>query len=410
MPPAPPTETWDGDEMTTAIDPQRPVSTGAELEVLLQCGRDILDGEDTPSQRSVDRTADWRRTLELARQHGMELLFLRWCRAGSFEGCPSDESRYDEKYDRLRRQNLGTIAHLVTLTERLDSAGVECLAYKGPAVSSRAYGSATVRRYADIDILISPTDQRRAKRLLEAEGYEVKQVNHAVFQSVLGHPDRQSPVDLHTHVVPDFFPLELPFEELYARRTRIDVGGRSVQGLSLSDAILVHSIHGAKHHWYRLEWILAVALLMQQHRDLASLLDRAETLGCERMVLLAMLLSQRLFDARFPERVQRMLDRESKSLRVVRTAADRVIHWLADTDWSNRNVKRTHLADFRFRSRLMSGRADKARFWAAALTNPRPEDEEAVPLPASLSPLYRVIRPFRLLYEYRGTLADRVLG
>jgi hypothetical protein len=267
-----------------------------------------------------------------------------------------------------------------------------------------------MRDYGDLDLLVPPDEQRRARDLLEGRGYRLQQINHQVFQAVLNHPEKPAPVDLHTRVVSDFFPFDLPFDNLYERRTAVEVGGQSIQGLSTSDAILIQSIHGAKHHWFRLEWILAVACLMRDYGGLPGLLERADRLDCERMVLLAMVLSRRLFDASYQPRVEERLDEKSRSMRAVRAAAETVIDRMRVEDGTSRSAKRTHIMDFRFRSKLIPSVADKAKFWATALTKPRPKDRTVVPLPEPLSPLYRIIRPIRLLYEYRNTLLRQILS
>lgn len=387
------------------------IGRSEDLQLLFRCGRYWARGATSSAgETDFDANIDWRNTVGLARRHGMEPLLFEWLQQGRHEHLPRDAyTTLERRHERLVRRNLTVISELIELTDRLESAGVQCLAYKGPVIASRAYGNATVRRYTDLDIVVAPPDRERAHDLLGSMGYELQQINHAVAQSVFAHPENASPIDLHSRVTPEFFPVDLPFEELYARSETVDVGGQSVRGLSVPDAILVHAIHGAKHHWFRLEWVVAVASLLRQYEDLPGLLDRADRLGCERMVLLAMVLSRRLFDVSFSPAVRRRLDRDSAEMRAVRTAADAVVDWSIE-DWAQENDKRTHLADFYFRSRLIAGPVGKAKFWGTALTKPRPEDREAVSLPGPLSPLYRVVRPLRLLYGYRRTLVRRLVG
>lgn len=395
---------------STTPDPEF-ASPSDELQVLIRCGRDwASDATSAVGDGTLDGNVDWGNTIRLARRHGMEPLLVEWLQGTAHERLPEDAySTLEHRHERLLRRNLTVIAELLDLTERLESAGVRCLAYKGPLIASRAYGNATIRGYTDLDVLVAPADRQRARELLESRGYELQQINHAVAQSVFAHPEKVSPIDLHARVTPEFFPVSLPFDDLYARSEPVDVGGRSVRGFSTPDAILVHSIHGAKHHWFRIEWLVAVASLVHRYDDLPELLDRADRLGCERMVLLATVLSRRLFGVSLPPAVRRRLDRNSAEMRAVRTAAGAVVDWSTE-EWSQENEKRTHLADFYFRSQLVSGPVDTARFWGTALTKPRPEDWRAVSLPEPLSPLYRVVRPLRLLYEYRRTLARRLFG
>jgi len=383
-----------------------------ELRVLLDCGRQALTTSGSTataiSETGVGERIDWQRVRDLARRHRLEPLLFRALTKWPPSERPTElYETLDERLTRLRMHNLSVIAELVELINRFEAADVPVLAYKGPVVASRVYGDAALRAYEDLDLVVPASNRERAFRVLRDRGYEQRKVNGPVFETVFKRPDEHPTIDLHTRVVPEFFPFELPFEDLYSRRTTVEVGGDSVPTFAVDDAFLVHAIHGSKHHWFRLEWVLGTAALAQQLPRPLGTITRAERLGCERMALLALELARRLFDATFPAGVERRLDSESASMAVVRTAADDVVSWLVDDEWTGRNVKRTHIADFRLRSRLVSGPVSKVRFWSRALTNPRAEDYEWIDLPDLLTPLYRVLRPVRLLYEYRGSIVEK---
>ncbi|ELZ30306.1 hypothetical protein C475_01187 [Halosimplex carlsbadense 2-9-1] len=380
-----------------------------EFATLLNCGRYFLadretEGAHAPSSVSVSAT-EWEGVHELARQHGMEPLLIRSVSdPGSDAGASELQTVVEQRRQQLQTRTLGMVAELLAVLDLFDGRDIPALAYKGPVAAARAYGDPSYRTYADLDLLVPQSAQPAALEVLERRGYRRQAVNGPVFQTVLQRPSDSFAIDLHTHVIPDFFPFELPFEGLYEGRDSVAVSGRTVPTLSTEDAFLVHSIHGSKHHWFRLEWILTTALVARRVEDLGAALRRAADIGCERMALLGLELSRRLFDASFGAAVESRLTARTGS--AVRSAAEDIVDWIVHEDWSADNDKRTHLADFRLRSKLFGRRRDKARFWARALTKPRTDDVEWVSLPGWLSPLYRVVRPVRLLLEYRQAMTN----
>ncbi|QPV64340.1 nucleotidyltransferase family protein [Halosimplex litoreum] len=380
-----------------------------EFATLLDCGRDFLaagEAERTGSRPGLSVSAtEWQAVHELARRHGMEPLLIRSVSDLRDDVGASELQRVrEQRRQQLQTRALEMVAELLAVLDLFEERAVPVLVYKGPVAATRAYGDPSYRAYADLDLLVSQSAQRTALEALEQRGYRRQAVNGPVFQTVLQRPGDSFSIDLHTHVVPEFFPFELPFDRLYESRKPVEVSGRAVPTLSTEDAFLVHSIHGSKHHWFRLEWVLTTALLAYRVEDLDATLRRATDIGCDRMALLGLELADRLFDASFGSAVERRLDGRTGS--AVAGAAEDIVDWVVHEDWSADNGKRTHLADFRLRSRLFSRRRDTAQFWIRALTKPRTDDVEWVSLPGWLSPLYRVVRPIRLLVEYRRAMTN----
>ena len=63
--------------------------------------------------------------------------------------------------------------------------------------------------------------------------------------------------------------------------------------------------------------------------------------------------------------------------------------------------------NLRFNLRLRDGAMDRARYAARWLFGPSPEDWKWKPLPDALFPLYRLLRPLRLLARHGGARAER---
>jgi len=381
-----------------------------ELQTLLDAGTHALSESGVSPLRTPATTfseqIDWHQLHHLTQEHGMEPLLIRYLQQTSPESMPSEfAAELDRRLAAIQAENLAMVAELESLLELFESRDVPVLVYKGPVAACRVYENLSLRSYTDIDLLVPPDKEHVARAALQDRGYQHQTTNGPVFQAIFRRPTQQPIIDLHTSVIPEFFPFTLDFAELHDRRVVVDIGGTPVPTMSTGDAFLIHSIHGTKHHWFRIEWILATALICRQINDLATMFAQAEAMGCERMVLLGAVLARRLFSLPVPEPLAHRLNCHSRQSTVIEVACDEIIDWILYEEWANQNVKRTHIADFQLRSRLLSSPSDKSRFWIRALTNPRSEDIAWIDLPDSLSPLYRVLRPIRLLLDYRNALS-----
>jgi hypothetical protein len=75
-------------------------------------------------------------------------------------------------YLRQWNRNERLTRDLGSLSELLDSAGVEALSVKGPLLAHRLYGDLGARSMSDLDLLVKPHDVNRVEQLLQGAGYD----------------------------------------------------------------------------------------------------------------------------------------------------------------------------------------------------------------------------------------------
>lgn len=388
-----------------AENPPVPVRRATEAEILLQCARKTL----APGNREVLLTAlgrevDWPRLHALARRNGMIALLARHLGSVASDAVPADvlDALRAEAADDARR-SLRLSAELVRLLALFASGGVRACAYKGPALAVRAYGDLGLRRFSDLDILVHPDDADGAMRVLAARGYVPRFAftprQDRVFRRTDGdypyhHPETGTLVELHTHVSPARFVVDLPTEELLARTRPVRVGGGDVPALADDDLFLALAVHGAKHRWERLEWVAAVAELIRGGSiDIPRVLERATAIGARRTVLLALHMAGMLGLA-MPDEVR--LEAIVTTTPLADEAERRIFRAPSDAGAE----EETTAANLMFNLRARDGAADRLRYAWRWLTVPSPEDWDAVRLPDALFPAYRAIRPVRLLARY----------
>jgi hypothetical protein len=378
--------------MERSVDAAAWTPPTAEAHLLLAVARAWVAGTPLAAPAAMD----WNAFASLAEAHGLLPLVDHVLRAA---GVPHPlHARATERV----RGTFHLTGELLALSDAFEAAGVVAVPYKGPVLALQAYGSLAMRQFTDLDVLVRPGEMERASAVLHARGYEpayqFTPVQDALFRRVDGdypfaHPETGVLVEVHTRVSSRRFLAELETDDLVAGARPLALGGREVPALATEDLLLVLAVHGSKHRWYRLEWVVGIAALLRRHPvDWPALLERAARAHALRVLLLALVLARDLAGARLPPAVAERADAD----RVVARLAGQVLREMfalhADPEETRGNLL--------FNLRAKDGWVDRARYaarWAIIAT---PEDWSAVPLPDVLFPLYTLVRPLRLLARY----------
>ena len=294
------------------------------------------------------------------------------------------------------------LRELLRLVELFEKAQIPAIPYKGPVLSQIAYGNFVRRCFTDLDIVVAQEYMPRVAGLMQTAGYRFEEGSKDVHAGRSGfapgqytfcHIEQRVLVEFHTERTLRYLPLGLNFQEVQSRLMSVDAFGQTLRTFSVEDTILLLSVHGAKHLWRRLFWILDIPkLITRREVNWELLLEIAGRAESRRVVLLAVYLAQNLLGAPLPAAVSDEAGRDRK----VRKLAEHVYQQyqrLQDLDSSI-------LPRAVFRMRSSDGNWKGAKQLARVAMSPTEADREAVSLPRQLAPLYRLARPFGLLRRY----------
>jgi hypothetical protein len=176
-----------------------------------------------------------------------------------------------------------------TLGRELAAAGSEALLLKGAALLEGPYAGAAGRRpLSDLDLLIHPYQSRKVARVLERLGL------------VRLDPGRWRgdgfEIDLHRDLLgmegqglASLSPFRIDQESLFWRSLPAKNGGPGLRIADPVDQVLHLAIHGQKHAFCRLVWLLDLALLLPSVEP-GELLARAKEWRAERALAAALAL------------------------------------------------------------------------------------------------------------------------
>ncbi len=361
-----------------------------ENRILLQALR-LDDGSAAALRRMLSEPLDWARLRDLALTHGVQPLIYARLRDVAPDLVPHAEMRAQRgQFVYNGQRNLRLTGRLLKLLSALSEREISALALKGPALAIQAYGDLALRDFADLDLLVPREALARTFDILDEQGYaatpplgsaaandKLKADSELHFRAGDVH------IDVHWRPIERFLPLAVDLERWRTNSITIDLLGRPVPTLAPEDALLYLSINGLRDGWCSLKTIVDLAHLCQAAPDAAhaQLWDQAERIGARRIVALGLSLASHVVGVDLPPVSLRYLESDEAVTILVNEAASRLTLELVDGATAYALFRR---ARERLRDRI-----------ACRLT-PGPRDWAVVELPASLDPLYYLIRPLRL--------------
>ena len=347
-------------------------------------------------------TLDWSEFLRVAERHGVLPLAARHLLEHGSGLPPEIVSALRSAYEANLRRSLWFTAELARVLRQFqdfEGGEVRAIPYKGPVLAQSVYGDLGLRSFSDLDFLIVPANFERAKQALAGIGYcPALYIAAAVERIWLRNGYERSfdsaagkhLVELQWALLPHFYAVYLPVEELLERSGGAVVGGQETPCLSPEDSLLVLCLHAAKHLWARLIWVADIAeTLRSQTIDYAVVFSRARGLGIARILGVSFWLARNVLQAELPKPVEEMMATDRRAALLGSEFAARLARG-ANYDFESTEY-------FRLILKLRERPTDRWRYSWRLLWTPSLGDVAAVRLPEALFPLYRMVRIGRLL-------------
>jgi len=372
-----------------------------EEQLLIRAAQTTVADPDA-LERLVVSDLDWDLVLKEAQRHGTTQLLYR----SLDEHCPDQvpAATLDglrARYERTATQNLRFTQELIDLVGEIRSQEIPVLPYRGPVLASMAYGDVALRQFGDLDLLVGQDEVTDIKPILLERGYkprywrstttgltETQEEAYTTF--CRDYPFRRDDgieVELHWRVISRHFPTDIQLDTVWDRRVETTFGGQRLDVLSPEDRLLTLCVHGSRHLWARLAWIVDVAEFLHRYQiDWDAAWRRAREHDCKRMFALGPLLAHDLFDSDLPDSLRKFVENDRK-IRELRAGQHEYLF-----DSSTDGMFETYIQQ----ARMLDSRRDKFGFWLWWAFSPDRPSLERVAFPDSLVGLYRAVRVARL--------------
>ena len=375
-----------------------------EVDLLLCCARTNLSPENVEQMRGLLHSEmDWAHLLRIAGGNGLIPLLYFNLKNNFPDLVPAPIT------DRLHVQFLANAGRNVFLAEELlkilalfETNAIPAIPYKGPVLAVSLYGDLTLRTFGDLDIIVRKPDVEKAKALLFSQGYrpglsltrdqEITFLN-SDLEGWFIRQEGMVRVEVQWGERKDF-PLTPDFEPFWKRLRQYSFQGRMVLTFAPEDLLLLLCLHGAEHCWERLNWVCDLTEFVRVHQgiDWGGLIDRAEALGCRRVLFLGLFLAHDLLATPLPEEIVKSIRADSS----VPSLAVRVHERLFRQENGPAATLQRSLFNLKVTERLQ----DRIRYCLRSAFHPSVVDWQALPLPRSLFFLYYVIHPLRVAKKY----------
>jgi hypothetical protein len=337
---------------------------------------------------------------DAAARHGLSA----WVQATIGDWPDAPEEVRDLIAQRARQQRvraLQAVSQLSAVTELLTGAGIESVSIKGPLFAGWLYGDVGMRRFADLDLLIDPSQRDRALRALASAGYALPGGLSAVTARTVYAGTGAWPlvhktaigIDLHWKLQAVGFGSPVGPGDVLRESVPTIVAGRTIRVPAPTHAAALTLLHAAKHLWASLELALSIAHLMRR-RDVVwpAVHDLARRAGGWSGAAAGLVLAGELFDVEPPLELRARIQRSNA--RPLVTAA---LRFLAMPDVAGASLR----AEVGAHWAALDSVAGRARYAAWRLLAPTPLEAAWWPLPDRLAPLYAPIRLIRLAFGRR---------
>ena len=388
------------------------------MEVIRFCASSYIDEQTREHLRAVlDGELDWPYLVRTADTHGVVPLLYRGLREVESASVPDEVLKF------LQQRCVRSAAYSTLLTETLldllrllAEHNITAVPIKGPILAATAYEYPALRAFGDLDIMVRRKDVARTVELLTSAGYGPcsKTGRSEVLAELLDSRLRKDAgfvrsdgmvfVEVHWDFLPEARSFPLRPEYAWRSCQEVMLAGSKVPSFATEHVLMFLCAHGAKHGWMHLKWICDVAELArtQQNLDWDRAFLEARRLRSERLLRLGLQLAVDVVGAQLPPKAQSYIEGDRKAKALAQEVKERIISGRFYTERWEESL-------FWVRSREAArDRAQGILFYLfRSVLNPTTKDEAFVSLPQSLSFLYLLVRPVRLIMERRTAAADQ---
>lgn len=343
----------------------------------------------------IPKDLDWNEVTEFAEHHGLTPLLCWNLRAYNLS---VPKSSALEAHSRIAgAQAVKLSAVLVQVISDLSEHQIPVLAFKGPSLAAILYSNVTLRSYADLDFLFLPEDIKLARIVLQEKGWaaveDIASIHEESFlrsQCEIGLLRNETLLELQWALAPRFFSLDLPLEAMMRRAVTVEVIGVPVKTLAADDLFLALAVHGAKHLWSRLGWVVDIAALLgSESIDGSRIAGIALQCHLQRIVAVALLMAEKIGDVRIPAELRTLMAQDPQASAMASALFQNAVS-------GAEQFPPESLAYFGMFAQMRERRMDRVLLFVRLFLTPGSSEWRMVHLPSGARWFYHPIRVLRL--------------
>lgn len=161
-------------------------------------------------------------------------------------------------------------SELLKVLKILEENNILAIPFKGPVLSQIAYGDVISRQYVDLDILVEKKYIFRIFEILKNQNYnydedlfQKKLDNKSIFHDISIYSEQGISFEFHWRLFSDEYKTDFKDLNLNEYLKNISISSKEINTFENELLLIYLSIHGTKHNWERVEWLVDIVRLIE---------------------------------------------------------------------------------------------------------------------------------------------------
>ncbi len=307
-----------------------------------------------------------------------------------------------QTYMNLVKTNMLMTSELIKVSKLLEENGIKTISFKGPVLSAMAYGDVISRQYVDLDILVDDDRLLDSIEILKNNEYSLEddfkldllKKNRSIFHDVTLRKNNIVNIELHWRLFSDEYMTGISDLNIKENLRPFEYQNQTLNVFDNEIQILYLSIHGAKHNWERIEWLVDIVRFIENNTmNWKRLLDLIQKTKTEKILFSTFYLCKTILDLSLPKEVEEKIEKSN----ILKFSKRFEIFFYENFDYIlHHDIESKNISKIQFD--ILYGYKNKLLF-IIALFEPTELDYQSVKLPKYLNFLYYLIRPINLLIK-----------
>jgi hypothetical protein len=303
----------------------------------------------------------------------------------------------------IAKENMLMTSELVKVIKLLEENGIEAISFKGPILSKQAYGDVTLRQYVDLDILVQKEQISKTVRLLQQNYYNTNEnlnfLDNEMFYKIgkdIKFINKKNNIVIELHW--ELFEEKILSREynIFSNYTIFELLSNKIQILNNELNFLYLCIHGAKHGWERIEWLVDLDRLSKNYKiDIVMLQNYAKMTNSIKILYSSIYLISYLFNNKIFENILK----QEITNKVINLSNEFIYEWSEDKLYQKKII-RINTKQLRIILKIQDGFYMRIKIFWKLFFELKLSDILYINLPKKLYYLYYFIRPIRLFSDF----------
>jgi hypothetical protein len=360
-------------------------------------------------QHCLKNIDDWTSFLDISYAHGvLPLVYKTLKKQKDFP--PKVLSMFKSQNIFIAQANMQMTAELIKIVTLLNAENIEIIAFKGPTLSQSIHGNVLDRQYTDIDILIAENNLFKAAKILANHHYEsehsIEFLKNKTLLKIekdftLYNTKNKISVELHWKLFENKLVYKSNLNYFKEDGNYIVISGLKIKVLNDEQLLLYLALHGSKHYWERIEWVVDIDRLIRGHTiNWEKLVLLAQQLEIENIFYFCLSVSDKMFDTPIPKDILHKIENHGEILK----SNEKVFEMI----YLNKIGDPQLYTKLRFATwkKLQDNRKNNYIIRSKFLLQLISDDVYTINLPYALSPLYYLIAYFRTIKRYATKIIE----